>query len=58
MQEMTIGKPFVIVHRITWVQISNKSSMHIDTNKLKQSFLQLQKQDMLRPYTNSSKYVF
>lgn len=48
-QGTTLGKPFIVDQRTPWLQISNKSSMHFDSNKLKQSFLQLQKQDMLRP---------
>ena len=53
--EIQFGEPLVVDQRTPWIQVSNKNKLNIDINKLKESFLELQKQDMLN--TLRAKYL-
>jgi len=45
-KKIQLGNPLVVEVRSPWVQISKKRAAYIDIEKLRESFLQLQKQDI------------
>ncbi len=46
-KKILLGEPLVIDTRTPWIQISKKSRSHLNINKLRESFLQLEKADTL-----------
>lgn len=44
---LLLGEPLVVDHRTPWIQVSKNSNKDIDIKKLKESFLQVQRGDIL-----------